>query len=90
MVPLKVCLLTCALSAPGDPVLLEFTAKWCGYCRQMEPTIERLESVGFQVRQIDVDENRQLAQRFRVSGLPCFVVLKNGREVDRIVGKTNS
>ena len=78
--------LTLALAANGDAVLLEFTAEWCGPCRVMEPTIGRLVSAGYPVRKVDVDRDRQTAARFRISGVPCFVMLVGGREVDRVTG----
>ena len=78
--------LTLALAANGDAVLLQFTAEWCGPCRVMEPTIGRLISAGYPVRKIDVDRDRQTALRFHISGVPCFVMLVGGREVDRVTG----
>ena len=79
-------LLTLALAANGDAELLEFTAEWCGPCRVMEPTIRRLVSAGYPVRKVDVDRERQTAASFRISGVPCFVMLVGGREVDRVTG----
>lgn len=78
--------LLAVLGAGGETVLLDFTAPWCGPCRSMAPAIHRLESEGFPVRQIDIDQNPQLASRFGVTGVPCFVMLADGREVGRIEG----
>lgn len=78
--------LTLALAADGDAVLLEFTAEWCGPCRVMEPTMGRLVAAGYPVRKIDVDRDKATASRFRVSGVPCFVMLAGGQEVDRVTG----
>ncbi len=78
--------LTLALSAPSDTVLLEFSAAWCGPCRTVEPTVRRLISAGYPVRQIDVDRESAIASRFRVTGVPCFVMLVDGKEVDRVSG----
>jgi hypothetical protein len=52
----------------------------------MEPTIQRLHQDGYPVRQIDVDQNPDLARRFGVGPIPCFVMLRDGREVGRIEG----
>lgn len=86
MVTLKVFALALALSAPNEPVLLEFSAPWCGPCRSMQPIVERLASDGYAVRQIDVDQRPELAQQYRITALPTFVMVAGGREVDRVVG----
>lgn len=75
-----------ALSAPGETVLLDFTAAWCGPCRQMEPVVAQLVAAGHPIRKVDIDQHPELAQRFRVEGVPCFVMLVDGREVGRKVG----
>lgn len=86
MVALKTMVLVCAWGAAGDTVLLDFSAKWCGPCRQMEPTIRRLASEGYAVRQVDIDQHRQLAAQYGVTQVPCFVLVSGGREVARSVG----
>jgi len=78
--------LSLALASNNDAVLLEFTAEWCGPCRVMAPTIERLVSAGYPVRQIDVDRDARTAARFRVDSVPCFVMLVDGHEVERVTG----
>jgi thiol-disulfide isomerase/thioredoxin len=67
-------------------MLLEFSAAWCGPCQSMTPIVRRLESAGFPVRKIDVDRDPDTAMRFRVTGLPTFVMFAGGQEVDRVVG----
>jgi len=78
-----------ALAAPGETVLLDFTASWCGPCQAMTPTIDRLASQGFPVRKVDVDANEAAAGRYRVTNVPCFVMIVNGREVERVVGQVS-
>lgn len=70
----------------GDTVLLDFGADWCGYCRQMEPIISQLAAMGYPVRKVNFDRERALADKYGAQGLPCFVMLVDGREVDRFVG----
>ncbi len=77
-----------ALAVPGDTVLLDFTAPWCGPCQQMEPTIGQLVRDGYPVRKINIDQQRALAQQFRVDRVPCYILVSGGREIDRVFGAT--
>ena len=71
------------------PVLLDLWAAWCGPCRIIAPTVERLAeelSGKVVVGKLNVDENKATAAGFSVQGIPTLLILQNGREVDRIVG----
>jgi thioredoxin 2 len=71
------------------PVLLDLWAEWCGPCRMIAPVIEKLavEMAGrVRVAKLNIDENPVTAGRFNVRSIPTLLVLKEGREVDRIVG----
>jgi thiol-disulfide isomerase/thioredoxin len=88
MVWLQAAFLATALSAPGDTVLLDFYADWCGPCRAMEPTINALIEQGCPVRKINIDREPQLAREYGVGPVPCYVMLVDGQVVDRAVGGT--
>ena len=76
-----------AMSA-GDVVLLNFSASWCGPCRQMAPLVGEITAAGWIVRHVDADRERDLVRRFAVTGVPCYVLLVKGQEVGRINGAT--
>ena len=71
------------------PVLLDMWAAWCGPCRMIAPTIETLAqelSGKVLVGKLDVDANPRTAARFGVQSIPTLLVVKDGKEVDRLVG----
>lgn len=86
MVSFQAAMLALALAGAGDTVLLDFSADWCGPCREMESTVRRLSARGYPVRKVNVDEHRELAKKLRVDQIPCFVLVVDGREIKRLVG----
>ncbi len=89
MVSLHAFVLVAALTGSSDLVLLDFSADWCVPCRSMEPTLARLEEAGYPVRRINVDQSPDLARRFGIGPIPCFVLVQDGNEVQRVVGATS-
>ncbi|MBI5022830.1 MAG: thioredoxin [Candidatus Magasanikbacteria bacterium] len=70
------------------PVLVDFFATWCGPCKMMLPIVEELAAAGqnFKVAKINVDEANDLAQKYEVMSIPTFIVFKNGKETERVMG----
>ncbi|EEF45000.1 thioredoxin H2 [Ricinus communis] len=69
-------------------MVVDFAASWCGPCKFMEPEIKSMATKysDVQFSKIDVDELPGVAQEFGVQAMPTFVLVKKGKEVDRVVG----
>lgn len=71
------------------PVLLDFWAVWCGPCRMVAPTIDKL-AEDYRGRavvgKVNVDEEIELADQFKVMSIPTIYILKNGQVAERMVG----
>jgi putative thioredoxin len=63
-----------------------FTADWCNPCKKTRPVVEELKKEGFQFQIIDVDYEQLLAKQFQVKSIPTFILLEDGKELDRATG----
>jgi len=71
------------------PVVVDFWAPWCGPCRQLAPTIEKLagELNGkVKIGKMNTDENQDTPGGLRISAIPTVLIFQGGKEVDRLVG----
>lgn len=71
------------------PVLIDFTATWCGPCKALAPIIDRLaQNYGprLKVMKLDIDDSPETPARFGIRGVPTVIVFKGGKEVGRQVG----
>lgn len=69
--------------------LVDFYADWCGPCRMMEPVLTQFasENTGkVAVGKLDIDSSQKVTQNFQVTSIPTLILLKDGKEVKRIVG----
>src|SRR5688572_9345836 len=71
------------------PVLVDFSAEWCGPCKLMTPVInqlaDKLRDVVI-IAKLDVDTNPKTTARYGVRNMPTFLMFKNGQVVDRVIG----
>ncbi len=71
------------------PVLIDFTAVWCGPCKMLEPVVKQLAKDlegKVKVYKLDVDDNPQLAMNYEVMGVPTLMLFKDGKPVERVTG----
>ena len=71
------------------PVLVDFWAEWCGPCRMLTPTINKIANdyVGkVKVGKVDTDANREISIRYGISAIPTVILFKNGQVAQKFVG----
>ncbi|KAI4351588.1 hypothetical protein L6164_005934 [Bauhinia variegata] len=69
-------------------MVIDFFASWCGPCKFIEPDIQAMAEkfTDVEFAKIDVDELSDVAREFQVQAMPTFVLVKKGKEIDRVVG----
>ena len=67
-------------------IVFYFTAEWCQPCKKVKPVVEEMKKEGFQFQMIDADYEQLLVKQFQVKSIPTFILLENGKELNRTTG----
>jgi thioredoxin 1 len=73
----------------GTPVLVDFWAEWCGPCKMIAPVLEEVavsHAGKVKIAKVDVDDNREIAAKYGIRGIPTLMIFKNGELAAQKVG----
>lgn len=73
----------------AQPVLVDFTAEWCGPCHMLAPVVAKLNDEWngtVKVGELDIDVNAETTLRYQVMGVPTLILFKGGQPVERLQG----
>ena len=73
----------------AQPVLVDFTAVWCGPCQMIAPIVEQIAKDydgQMTVAKLDIDENVETTMEYQVMGVPTLILFKGGQPVERLMG----
>lgn len=68
--------------------VIDFWATWCGPCKLMNPILDEVEKENpdLAITRVDIDSDKDMVEQYKIQSVPTYVILKDGKEVDRIIG----
>lgn len=69
-------------------VIADFSAQWCGPCKKIAPKFETMAKNHNNIKfvKVDIDEVSDLASKYKIEGIPTFILFNDGKESDKVVG----
>ena len=71
-----------------SPILVDFWATWCGPCKRQAPILAELAGEGYRIGKVDVDDQMDLAQQYKIVSIPTMLLFKGGEVAQQVVGLT--
>ena len=68
--------------------VIDFLATWCGPCKLMNPILDEVEkeNPSLTITRVNIDSDKDMVDQYKIQSVPTYVILKDGKEVDRIIG----